>query len=154
MRTSIAMAVWFGLLTTIASARIGETEAEIAARYGTSLGDIPTQAFGKVRAFMSSGYVVGVAFVNGVSNMEMFSKTDQSDMTATQIKDLLKANGTDEWKAEETGKPNWRRWRREDEALVALYDAGRHFLYVNSKNFYEDQGKKIENLEAERLKEP
>jgi hypothetical protein len=154
MRISILGAIWFGLFATMASGRIGEIEEGIAARYGTPLGDIPTQAFGKVRGFQWSGYIVGVAFVNGVSNMEMFSKTDQSDMTATEIKNLLQGNGAGEWKAEATGKPNWRRWRRDDEALVALYDAGRHFLYINSKKFYEDQAYKLEEIEAERLKEP
>ena len=154
MRRSIAIALCFLSLTTLASARIGETEEEIAARYGKPVADIPTQAFGNVRGFKSNEYIVGVAFVNGVSNMEMFSKTDQSDMTATEIKNLLQANGPGEWKAEGTGKPNWRRWRRDDDALVALYDAGRHFLYINSKKYYEDQAYKLEEVEAERLKEP
>jgi hypothetical protein len=154
MNPWIAVAVWFGLFATMASGKIGESEEAIAARYGTSVGDIPTQAFGKIRGFQLSQYIVGVAFANGVSNMEMFSKADQSDMTATEIKKLLEANGAGEWKAEGTGKPNWRRWRRDDEALVALYDAGRHFLYISSKKFYEEQVRKLEEVEAERLKEP
>ncbi len=128
----------------IASARIGENEAEISARYGKSVGDIPTLAFGKVRGFSWNGYVVGVAFVGGVSSMEMFAKADQSEMTATETTNLLKFAGADEWKAEPTGKPNWRRWRGENGELVALYDVVRHFLYINSKKFYEDQGNKIE----------
>jgi hypothetical protein len=97
-----------------------------------------------MRGFMSPGYVVGVKLVNGVSEMEMFSKNDESDMSASEIENLLKGNGAGEWKAEQTGKPKWRRWRREDQALVALYDTMRHFLYISSKKFYEEQGKKIE----------
>jgi hypothetical protein len=114
-------------------------------RYGKSVGDISTLAFGKVRGFRSADYVVAVKFVDGRSQMEMFSKTDESDMSAREIDNLLKANGAGMWKAElVTGKPGWRRWHREDGELVALYDAGRHFLYINSKQFYENQGKKIE----------
>jgi hypothetical protein len=148
MVKTIGILVVFVALTTIASARIGETEDEISTRYGQSVGDISTEAFGKVRGFMSVNYLVAVKLVDGRSQMEMFSKNDQSDLSAGEIEKLLRENGAGEWKAELiTGKPGWRRWRREDGALVALYDAGRHFLYINSKQFYEDQGKKIEASE-------
>ena len=36
-------------------ARIGETEVQITARYGQSIGDIPTEAFGSVRGFAFAG---------------------------------------------------------------------------------------------------
>src|ERR1700730_9103406 len=137
MKNPFCAAVVFALFITTAAARIGETEAQISARYGKSIGEIPTEAFGKVRGFMQPGYLVGVAFVNGVSDMEMFSKNDQAEMTATEIDNLLKTNGAGAWKAEETGKPNWKRWRREDGALVALYDTARHSLYINSKKFFD-----------------
>ena len=149
MRTLIGAVTLLAVGATIATARIGETEAQISARYGGSVGDIPTQAFGKISGFVAGGHVVGVAFVDGVSHMEMFSKKDQSEMTASEIDTLLKANDPGEWKAEGTAKPHWRRWRTQDEALVALYDAGRHFLYINSKKFYEEQGKKIEEGQEE-----
>ena len=155
MKTTIGILVVLVALTTIASARIGETEDEISTRYGQSIGDISTEAFGKVRGFMSVNYVVAVKLIDGRSQMEMFSKNDQSDLSAGEIENLLRENGAGEWKAELiTGKPGWRRWRREDGALIALYDAGRHFLYINSKQFYEDRGKKIEASEpAEPKKE-
>ena len=125
-------------------AAVGETEEQLKARYEKSYGDIPTEAFGPMRAFMFGKYIVGVALANGISDMEMFSKSDESDMSASEIDALLKANGEGQWKAESTGKPNWRRWRRDDESLVALYDTKRHFLYINSRKFYEQQGKKME----------
>jgi hypothetical protein len=146
MKTIIGLLLVLAAFPTIACARIGETEEEISARYGKSIGDIPTETFGKMRGFIWSGYVVGIAFVNGRSEMEMFSKSDQSDMMASEIEKLLKANA-EEWKAEPTGKPNWRRWRQGEFGVVALYDAGRHFLYINSKQFYEKQLKKIETGE-------
>lgn len=142
MKNILCAAVVFALIMT-ASARIGETEAQISARYGESIGDIPTQAFGKVRGFIQPGYVVGVAFVNGVSEMEMFSKNDQSDMTPAEIDKFFKTNGVGEWKIEQTGKLTWNRWRREDGALVSLYDVSRHFLYINSKKFYDAQRNKL-----------
>ena len=72
-------------------ALIGETESQLTKRYGDSLGDIPTEAFGSVRGFMATGYVVGIAIIDGVSSMEMFSKNNRSEMTPTEIETLLKA---------------------------------------------------------------
>ena len=107
------------------------------------MGDIPTEAFGSVRGFMATGYVVGIAIVDGVSSMEMFSKNNRSEMTPTEIETLLKANGPGEWISESISKPNWKRWRRVDGTLVGLYDAKRHFLYISSKSFYDAQGAKL-----------
>jgi hypothetical protein len=144
MKQLFFSALFFAVTTSITSASIGEDEAAISARYGKSVGDIPTAGFGIMRGFMSAGYVVGVKLVNGVSEMEMFSKADESDMSASQIESLLKGNGAGEWKAEQTGKPKWRRWHRADRAMVALYDTMRHFLYISSRKFYDEQAKKIE----------
>lgn len=131
-------------LVRIASATIGETDAQIETRYGKPFKDITTETFGVMRGFISPGYVVGVKIIDGVSEMEMFSKMDQSDMSASEIAQLCKANGTGEWKAEQTGKPNWRRWRREDQGAVALYDTTRHFLYISSGKYFDQQVRKIE----------
>jgi hypothetical protein len=146
MKAFIVGAALFAAVSTNAYSLIGENESQIVARYGNSLGDIPTEAFGSVRGFMATGHVIGVAFVNGVSSMEMFSNNDQSDMSATQIDKFLKANGPGEWKVELTNNANWKRWRRADGALIAIYDTNRHFLYINSKTFYEAQGAKAEKL--------
>jgi hypothetical protein len=128
-------------------ANIGENEANVGERYGKSFGEIPTNTFGVITGFIASGYVVGVKFVDGTSEMEMFSKGDQSDMAASEINRLLQKNSTGDWKAEPTGKAHWRRWRRDDGSAVALYDTVRHFLYINSKNFYEIKGQQMEQQE-------
>jgi hypothetical protein len=144
MKEVISACFVFAALAAIACAGIGENEAAISTRYGKSVGDIPTEGFGIMRGFISAGHIVGVKLVDGVSEMEMFSKADQSDMSASEIESLLKGNGAGEWKAEQTGKPKWRRWQREDRAMVALYDTMRHFLYISSRKFYDEQAKKIE----------
>ena len=128
-------------------ANLGESEAAIEDRYGKSFGQIPTNTFGVMNGFIALGYVIGVKFVDGVSEMEMFSKANQADMPASEIDKLLKGNSPGIWKAELTGKPHWRRWRRDDGTAVALYDAVRHFLYINSKNFYEIKGQQVEQQE-------
>ena len=127
-------------------ARIGESEAQIAARYGTPIGDIPTETFGPVRGYLMPGVIVGVKLVDGVSQMEMLAKTDKSGMSATEIAGFLKANGADaKWNPDPFDKPNWRRWRSEDGSLVAVYDMRRHFLYINARKFYDDVGRRLGN---------
>jgi len=124
-------------------ARIGETEAQIMARYGQSIGDIPTETFGPVRGFALREYLVGVKFLNGTSAMEMVSRNDQAEIKPQEIDALLKKHGADvEWKVDKFEKPDWKRWRTQDGSLVAVYDSKRHFLYVNSKEFYNEQGKR------------
>ncbi len=124
-------------------ARIGETEAQVMARYGQSIGDIPTETFGPVRGFALREYLVGVKFLNGTSAMEMVSRNDQAEITPQEIDALLKKHGADvEWKVDKFEKPDWKRWRTQDGSLVAVYDSKRHFLYVNSKEFYNEQGKR------------
>ena len=124
-------------------ARIGETEAQVMARYGQSIGDIPTETFGPVRGFALREYLVGVKILNGTSAMEMVSRNDQAEIKPQEIDALLKKHGADvEWKADEFEKPDWKRWRTQDGSLLAVYDSKRHFLYVNSKEFYNEQGKR------------
>ena len=135
------------LLIAPCFANIGETEGQVGDRYGKSFGQIPTATFGIVTGFIAGGYVVGVKFVDGTSEMEMFAKADHADMPASEISRLLNKNSPGEWKAELTTKPQWRRWRRDDGSAVALYDAVRHFLYISSKNFYEVKGQQIEQQE-------
>ena len=124
-------------------ARIGETEAQVMARYGQSIGDIPTEAFGPVRGFALREHLVGVKFLNGTSAMEMVSRNDQAEIKPQEIDALLKKHGAEvEWKVDKFEKPDWKRWRTQDGSLVAVYDSKRHFLYVNSKEFYNEHGKR------------
>jgi hypothetical protein len=140
LATTLTLLVAYGA----AWARIGETEVQITARYGQSIGDIPTEAFGSVRGFALPEYLVGVKFVNGTSVMEMISRNDQSEIKPQEIDALLKKHGAEaEWKIDKFDKPDWKRWRSEDGYLVAVYDTKRHFLYVNSTRFYDEQHKSL-----------
>jgi hypothetical protein len=124
-------------------ARIGETEAQVMARYGQSIGDIPTETFGPVRGFALREYLVGVKFLNGTSAMEMVSRNDQAEIEPQEIDALLKKHGAEvEWKVDKFEKADWKRWRTQDGSLVAVYDSKRHFLYVNSKELYNEHGKR------------
>lgn len=151
MTKLLVASIFFVALTAITSARIGESEAQLTTRYGKSIGDVPTQAFGTVRGFLSQRYLVGVAFVNGVSDMEMFSKADQSELTPQELEDFMKFHGEGiGWRPFLADQIGWKRWHRQDGAMVALYDVNRHFLYVCSQKFFAAQGKKLEAKEPKK----
>src|SRR3977135_926845 len=119
MKTWIGGVLVLAAWTTMASARIGETEAQIAARYGQTIGDVPTAVFGPTRGFLRPGYVVGVKFVHGISAMEMITKNDQSAMTPEEIATLLTIHGVAAlWQRDTWNRPDWQRWRMQDGALV------------------------------------
>jgi len=146
MKRYAVVALLLTALAAIARADVGQNEAELDTQYGKSVGETQTRGFGLMHGFVSPDYVIGVKLMEGVSVMEMFAKRDQSDMSASEIERLLKANGTGNWKAEPTGKPTWRRWRRDDQNAVALYDAMRHYLYISTTKFYDEQLSAAENV--------
>jgi hypothetical protein len=144
----LLMSLWIASLAT-SLGNVGDSEATVENSYGKSFGQIPTPTFGVMSGFVAGGYVIGVKFVDGASEMEMFSKGDQSEMPASEINRLLQKNSPGDWKAELTDKPRcWRRWRRDDGTAIALYNAASHFLYINSRNFYELKGQQMEQQEC------
>jgi hypothetical protein len=63
-----------------AFARIGETEKQIEARYGKAV-----QTLRATKAYSYKGFLVIVAFDNGVSGVEIYQKHDASPMSAAPI---------------------------------------------------------------------
>ena len=79
-------------LSSVATARIGETEAEIHVRYGQPL---PLE---KITPLSPDVYEVAalqvfVTFLDGVSESETFQKLGGSQFSAAEIQMLLEANG-------------------------------------------------------------
>jgi hypothetical protein len=139
------LTVLLGVLAVAAPAyaRVGETEARIGARYGASIGDVPTEAFGTMRGFALPGFVVGVKLVGGQSVMEMISRNDRAAMPTGEIEGLLdELGGRAGWIADASfAQPGWRRWLGAAGRLVAVYDTTRHVLYVSTREFYEGQAR-------------
>jgi hypothetical protein len=76
------------IYSATASARIGETEAQIEARYGR-----PTGSYRTVKSYSYNGFEIFVAFSNGKSGVETFQKRNHLPMSAVEIGTLLDANG-------------------------------------------------------------
>ncbi len=139
----------FGILLALflfhgtAAARIGETEAEIKARYGAPILTLPAQDdAGLTKCYLSDGFSIAVTYVAGRSAREMLAKADKSEITEKEINRLLEANsGGSSWNAQQlAGQKNvpdgllgWR--TNDDKPRVALYDERTQAFFVTTQRF-------------------
>jgi hypothetical protein len=80
------------ILMSHAFARIGETEQQIEARYGKSTLTVSTGNEPLQKVYQSSGLNITVTYLDGVSQREIFSKPDKSELSKNEIAILLEAN--------------------------------------------------------------
>ncbi len=122
------MAIFAALLPLGADARIGETEAECAARYGeperkAETGDWPPGSHGQW--YRKGGLIILVGYHDGKADIIVYQNTKEdlmgkpAELSAMEIDALLKANG---------GKSRWKAalapsmddvWRTEDGKFIA-----------------------------------
>ena len=124
-------------------ARLGDTEKEIEARYGQSIGIAdkgdaemlaPTSP---TKKYVKAGLVITVGYLEGISAMELFRREDGEKMQRADEDELLKANrGSSEWKEsdEDAGK-----WTRKDERASATHDS--EFFFVLDSRLIERRAK-------------
>src|ERR1700747_2481953 len=86
------IAIAFFLLVSPAFARIGETEQQIEARYGKSTLTVSTGNEPLQKVYQSSGLNITVTYLGGVSQREIFTKQDGSELSKIEIAILLEAN--------------------------------------------------------------
>lgn|GEM_PF-1783863 len=127
-------------------ARIGDKEAEIHARYGDPIAQLTakTRDPGAVKCYFWKGYIVAVTYLGGRSAREIFTKANNSHLTAAEIDAVLKANaGGLKWQAEEIvyskgASPGVRQWRTsEDGSRIAFYDSETRALFISTQRFVE-----------------
>jgi hypothetical protein len=86
------IAIAFFLLVAPAFARIGETEQQIENRYGKSTLTVSTGNEPLQKVYQSSGLNITVTYLDGVSQREIFTKQDGSELSKNEIAILLEAN--------------------------------------------------------------
>ena len=111
MRRLLGIIVPAFLLVATAQARIGETEAEIRARYGDPIGILPSSVEASLtNHYLSGGFSIAVTYVDGRSAREMLAKADKSKITDKEIRLLLDANaGGYSWNAQQLDSQKTRR---------------------------------------------
>ncbi len=134
-------------------ARIGETEAQVQARYGKPIKtaarwelDLP----GTTKMYKNAGLTVIVTFIDGTSQREQYSKDLGSKLGLAEVETILAANaGNRAWSEIKHGDPlhKWSstRWTFDNFAtglvnqsangLLADFDDAKGILYIASNRF-------------------
>ena len=124
MKKTFAFAFLFLCLGALAAeARIGESQQEVATRYGQAKkeADRLKAAGAETYHYLANGFGITVVYLNGKSVWEMFERKDK-EITDDDIKELLKVNssGGHSWHFEKKDKT----WERGDKKLVAFREPG------------------------------
>jgi hypothetical protein len=93
-------------------ARLGETEKQIAARYGEPVETLPdNKGVDKVLKYKTKAYIITVSYLQGVSVDEWLMKrgntedTDKIVFTKVEIEALMKAfAGTNQWQTSQVNR--------------------------------------------------
>ncbi|MEO7723660.1 MAG: hypothetical protein ABIU29_03095 [Chthoniobacterales bacterium] len=130
------------LLHGTVAARIGETEAQVNARYSNPIFNLPSQQNTVTKCYVSGVFSIAVTYVDGKSVREMVAKADKSKITEKEINRLLEANaGGSAWNAQQlAGEKNvpdgLLGWRTDAEKpRVALYDERTQAFFVTTQKF-------------------
>jgi hypothetical protein len=132
----IALLLLVGLaLSKPAFARIGETTAQLDKRYGSPVAK--NHGNEEIRRYSFRGFTITVGLDQGISQCEIYLKSDRSRMTEGEIHDLLQANaGKSPWleDAEENSR-NYLYWSKDKKSRVGVYSLVGHNLMVTSKPY-------------------
>ncbi len=126
-------------------ARLGETEAECAARYGKTSEGKPNKFGEKLQLYQAGGMLISITFINGRAECIAFEKQPPADWPEEEIELLLRANAQGkEWHRIESWGDWPLRWSRSDKAR-ARYRGRRpfhDFLVIETDAYVELQTKK------------
>ena len=142
MRRSFTTLIAAFALVASAQGGIGDTEAQIRARYGETIGVLPAPAgdASLTKCYSSEGFIISVTYVKGHSVREILTKGNNSKITETEIQTALRANaGGSTWNAEQLADPRTtgvQEWRTSNqESRVAIYDSQTRALFITTQQF-------------------
>ena len=119
MKQSIPLVVALGLITSLASANLGDNSERIEDVYGTIV-QRRLLDDGKVSVvYTKDRYLYMVTFANSRSITESYSRANGKDLSEKEIAKFLKANSGAKWVASNTGTE--RHFKTSDGAAEATY---------------------------------
>jgi hypothetical protein len=106
----------FSVLVSSALACVGDSDAELEARYGKQVQTGTSKLPGvTIRGYKFRGFSVVVGVINGHSAFEMYSKKDHSKLNANEVGALMTANsGGGTWNAVEDAAYEGKKWALSD----------------------------------------
>jgi hypothetical protein len=135
-----------------ASARIGETEAQIEKRYGKP-DDTIKSLWGKRCRYMFRGYFVFVDFERGASQSETYAKKDASVIMPTEVVALLNANSEGAaWTNPDLVDGQYISHTKKAPRRVAIYNPISRDLMITSKEFLDRASTSIDAATREKMK--
>jgi hypothetical protein len=137
MKTSLVIAVLISLLATSAHARVGETVAQIEARYGRPQRVLHEHGSFRQLGYGYRGFMVAVGYVDGMCKSEGFSRPGVSRLSDADVQQLLAlslAPGTTWKRVRDQGGDSL--WMRSGGNVFALLSEHK-FLQVQDKDFHQ-----------------
>jgi hypothetical protein len=135
-----------------AFARIGDTEQQIEARYGKTIGTLSRGNSPLQKVYRSSGLEIVVTYVDGVSQIELFVKEDKSGLSENEIGVLLEANAaSSKWIEDPSARlAGMQGWKLESGGRMAGYAHSALMISTDLADKVTDQRKA--EAEKEKLK--
>jgi hypothetical protein len=133
-------------------ARLGETEAQLTARYGakTGSGRASMPAAPDMLNFKKSGFEITVYLLNGVSAEEVITKSSADAIIDDEIETLLKVNGNGhDW----VEVPGMKAWKRDDDGARAWIGDDRIVLTIASRQLIDANEAAVKAAHATSLKD-
>lgn len=123
-------------LSATVFARIGEDEKQIETRYGKARKDLGSHGEVHEVGYISSGFMILVDYVNGISQREGFTKPDTSPLTEQNMKDILAMSAAEGTTWVEAAASNGdKSWDRSDNKVKAILPAMGKFLFIQDVGF-------------------
>ena len=134
MRLALLLLVAMSL-SKPAFARIGETTEQLNKRYGPPIAKSHDNE--DVRRYSFRGFTITVGLDQGISQCEIYLKSDRSRMTEGEIHGLLQANaGKSPWLEDpEENSTNYFYQSKDKKSRVGIYSLTGHNLMVTSKPY-------------------
>lgn len=121
---------------------IGESEEQIRKDYGEPITVLPKRAgeIGLTKCYLSHGFSIAVTYLEGRSVRETLIKNDNSKISETEIRKLLKKDTGARESARMEGPKmvtaGVQEWRSADQhSRVALYDSATRALFITTQKF-------------------
>ncbi|MEI9897587.1 MAG: hypothetical protein WDN28_27950 [Chthoniobacter sp.] len=100
---------------------LGDSEAELAARYGAQTKTGTSQIPGvSIRGYLYKGFLIVVGVLNGRSSYEMYSRKDGSKLSGPEVAALMNANSKGQtWTEDKGTTPEDSKWVLADGSVFA-----------------------------------
>src|SRR5438132_5416060 len=89
MKTSLVVIAFVLILATHAHARIGESVKQVEAKYGKPQRILHEHGSFREIGYGYRGFMVGVAYLDGISKREGFARPDLPKLSAADIQEIL-----------------------------------------------------------------